>query len=148
MEVISFPIWLWLGCTWKWYSHFGDVQPRVSNKVMDIVKCFWCTFGPLSSVLYLSLLSDYKLVHWRSVLSRSRAHGNHASPKSLSLYCSNQYYTLRFYGKSNAALWFGARHPCCHEPCKHYAACLLYEGSWAVYMRPGRLFLRCRAQLL
>ena len=27
----------------------------------------WCTFGPLSIVLYLSLLSDYKLVHWWSV---------------------------------------------------------------------------------
>ena len=33
----------------------------------DMVVHAWCTCGPLSIVLYLSLLSDYKLVHWRSV---------------------------------------------------------------------------------
>ena len=82
------PTWLWLDCTWKLYSHLGDVQPRASSsvgycevfvisKVVDLHKeniayenrvvHAWCTFGPLSIVLYVSLLSDFKLVHWRSV---------------------------------------------------------------------------------
>ena len=92
--------WIAHGCD---ISILGMSQPRAASKVLDIVKCFCksttlyitkrcrlrkqgCScmvhFGPMSIVLYLSLLSDYKLVHWRSVLSRSRTHGNHASPRS------------------------------------------------------------------
>ena len=94
-----------------WIAHGSDIAILVMSNHVHPVKCWilwsvsaslllfisqrdvtyenrvvhaWCTFGPLSIVLYLSLLSDYKLVHssFNVLLSRSRTHGNHASPKS------------------------------------------------------------------
>ena len=70
-EVISFPTWLWLDCTWKWYSHLGDVQPRASSKVLDIVKCF-CK----STTLYITKRCRLRkhgcpcMVHFRAPVHR------------------------------------------------------------------------------
>ena len=88
-EVISFPTWL---C--GWIAHGSDIAILLMSNHVHPVKCWilwsvsaslllfislrdvvyenmfvhaWCIFWPLSIGLYLSLLSDYKLVHWRSV---------------------------------------------------------------------------------
>ena len=71
MEVISLPTWLWLDCTWRWYSHIGDVQPRASSKVLDIVKCF-CK----STTLYITKRCRLRkqgcpcMVHFRAPVHR------------------------------------------------------------------------------
>ena len=79
MEVI-YPSW---GCPnhvhpvkcWMLWSVSASLLLFISQRDVayeNRVVHAWCTFGPLSIVLYLSLLSGYKLVHykthWRSVL--------------------------------------------------------------------------------
>ena len=87
-------------------SFWGISQSRAPSKVRDIVKCFcksttlyitkrcrlrnrvvhvWCTFGPLSIVLYLS--SDYQLVFTSTLVE---CVGNHSSPSNYSIYCPDR----------------------------------------------------------